>query len=172
MLGALADPDMHVVVQTAPSIRAAIGEGFGFRPGTPVTGKMVTALRRLGFDDVFDTNFGADLTIVEEAHEFLSRLQKGEPLPMITSCSPGWINFMEKFYPELIPHASTLQVADEHALHAAQDLLRGEGGHRSEEDLRRGHHALHRQEVRGGAARASHARGARPTPTPCSPRAS
>ena len=103
---AIADPEMHVVVQTAPSIRAAIGEGFGLAPGTPCSGKMVTALRRLGFDAVFDTDFGADLTIVEESHEFLSRLKEG-PLPMITSCSPGWITFMEKFYPELIPHAST-----------------------------------------------------------------
>ncbi|MFW6169349.1 MAG: NADH-dependent [FeFe] hydrogenase, group A6 [Planctomycetota bacterium] len=103
---ALADPEMHVVVQTAPSIRAAIGEGFGLDPGTPAIGRMVTALRRLGFDAVFDTDFGADLTIVEEAHEFLSRLENGT-LPMITSCSPGWISFLEKFYPELIPHAST-----------------------------------------------------------------
>ena len=103
---ALADPEKHVIVQTAPSIRAAIGEGFGMAPGTPATGRMVTALRRLGFDAVFDTNFGADLTIVEEAHEFLTRLNEG-PLPMITSCSPGWISFMEKFYPELIPNAST-----------------------------------------------------------------
>ncbi|MBN2577584.1 MAG: iron hydrogenase small subunit [Pirellulales bacterium] len=104
---ALADPDLHVVVQTAPSIRAAIGEGFGLPPGTPATGRMITALRRLGFDAVFDTNFGADLTIVEEAHELLIRLRGDAPLPMITSCSPGWINFLEKFYPELIPHAST-----------------------------------------------------------------
>lgn len=103
---ALADPEMHVVVQTAPSIRAAIGEGFGLAPGTPATGQMVTALRRLGFDRVFDTDFGADLTIIEEAHEFLTRLKEG-PLPMITSCSPGWISFLEKFYPELIPHASS-----------------------------------------------------------------
>lgn len=103
---ALADPEKHVVVQTAPSIRAAIGEGFGMPPGTAATGRMVTALRRLGFDAVFDTNFGADLTIVEEAHEFLTRLNEG-PLPMITSCSPGWVSFMEKFYPELIPNAST-----------------------------------------------------------------
>jgi iron-only hydrogenase group A len=103
---AIADPEMHVVVQTAPSIRAAIGEGFGLPPGTPATGRMITALRRLGFDAVFDTDFGADLTIVEEAHELLTRLKDG-PLPMITSCSPGWINFLEKFYPELIPHAST-----------------------------------------------------------------
>jgi len=103
---ALADPELHVVVQTAPSIRAAIGEGFGLPAGTPATGKMITALRRLGFDAVFDTDFGADLTIVEEAHELLTRLKEG-PLPMITSCSPGWINFLEKFYPELIPLAST-----------------------------------------------------------------
>ena len=104
---ALANPDLHVVVQTAPSIRAAIGEGFGAPPGTPSTGKMITALRLLGFDAVFDTDFGADLTIVEEAHEFLTRLDDGGPLPMITSCSPGWISFMEKFYPALIPHASS-----------------------------------------------------------------
>lgn len=103
---AIADPEMHVVVQTAPSIRAAIGEGFGLAPGTPATAQMVTALRRLGFDRVFDTDFAADLTIIEEAHEFLTRLKEG-PLPMITSCSPGWVSFMEKFYPELIPHAST-----------------------------------------------------------------
>jgi iron-only hydrogenase group A len=104
---ALSNPEMHVVIQTAPSIRAAIGEGFGLEPGTPATGRMITALRRLGFDAVFDTNFGADLTIVEEAHEFLTRLNGDGPLPMITSCSPGWINYLEKFYPELIPHAST-----------------------------------------------------------------
>lgn len=103
---AINDPEMHVVVQTAPSIRAAIGEGFGLAPGTPATGQMVTALRRLGFDRVFDTDFAADLTIIEEAHEFLTRLKEG-PLPMITSCSPGWISYMEKFYPELIPHASS-----------------------------------------------------------------
>ncbi len=103
---AIADPEIHVVVQTAPSIRAAIGEGFGLPAGTPCTGKMVTALRRLGFDAVFDTDFAADLTIIEEAHEFLNRLKEG-PLPMITSCSPGWVNFLERFYPELIPHAST-----------------------------------------------------------------
>jgi iron-only hydrogenase group A len=104
---ALADPKLHVVVQTAPSIRAAIGEGFGLAPGTPATGRMVTALRALGFDALFDTDFAADLTIVEEAHELLARFQDGGPLPMITSCSPGWVSFLEKFYPELIPHAST-----------------------------------------------------------------
>lgn len=104
---ALADPDKHVVVQVAPSIRAAIGEAFGLPVGTPCTGKTVTALRRLGFDVVFDTNYGADLTIVEEGHEFIKRLETGENLPMLTSCSPGWIKFMEHFYPELMPNAST-----------------------------------------------------------------
>ena len=97
----------HIVVQPAPSIRAAIGECFGMPIGTPVTGKLVTALRRLGFDAVFDTNFGADLTIIEEATEFLSRVKNGGPLPLITSCSPGWVNFLEKFYPEMIPNTST-----------------------------------------------------------------
>ena len=97
----------HVVVQPAPSIRAAIGECFGMPIGTPVTGKLVTALRRLGFDAVFDTNFGADLTIIEEANEFLNRVKNGGPLPLITSCSPGWVNFLEKFYPEMIPFTST-----------------------------------------------------------------
>ncbi|MFP4052245.1 MAG: NADH-dependent [FeFe] hydrogenase, group A6 [Phycisphaerae bacterium] len=104
---ALADPEMHVVAQTAPSIRAAVGEGFGIDPGTPETGRMITALRRLGFDAVFDTNFGADLTIVEESAELLRRLEGQGPLPMFTSCSPGWINFLEKFYPALIPNASS-----------------------------------------------------------------
>lgn len=104
---ALSDPKKHVVIQTAPSIRAAIGEGFGLSPGTPNTGRMVAALRLLGFEGIFDTNFGADLTIVEESHEFLKRLQGDGPLPMLTSCSPGWISYLEKFYPQMIPHAST-----------------------------------------------------------------
>lgn len=96
-----------LVAQPAPSIRAAIGECFGLPLGTPTTGRLVTALRRLGFDAVFDTNFAADLTIIEEAHEFLHRLRHGGPLPLITSCSPGWVNFLEKFYPELIPCTSS-----------------------------------------------------------------
>ena len=104
---ALSDPTKHVIVQTAPSIRAAIGEGFGLQPGTPSTGRMVAALRLLGFEAVFDTNFAADLTIIEESHEFIERLKGGGPLPMLTSCSPAWINYLEKFYPQLIPHAST-----------------------------------------------------------------
>ncbi len=104
---ALHNPALHVVVQTAPAIRATVGEGFGLAPGTPSTGKLVHALRLMGFHKVFDTNVGADLTVVEEAHEFLRRLQAGERLPLLTSCSPGWISFMEHFYPDLIPLAST-----------------------------------------------------------------
>jgi len=104
---ALADPKKHVIVQTAPAIRAALGEGFGMEPGTPVTGEMVSALRHMGFDAVFDTNFGADLTIMEEGTEFLDRLANGGALPLITSCSPGWVKFMEHFYPEMIPNMST-----------------------------------------------------------------
>jgi NADH-quinone oxidoreductase subunit G/NADP-reducing hydrogenase subunit HndD len=104
---AIVDSDKHVVVQTAPAVRAAIGEEFGMPPGSLVTGKMVTALRMLGFDKVFDTDFTADLTILEEGNELLQRLKTGGVLPMITSCSPGWINFIEKFYPEQLPHLST-----------------------------------------------------------------
>ncbi len=104
---ALNDPSKHVVVQTAPSIRVTLGECFGMPIGTEVTGKMVAALRRMGFDKVFDTDFGADLTIMEEANELIERVQKGGVLPMITSCSPGWIKFCEYYHPELIPNLST-----------------------------------------------------------------
>ncbi|NLK09073.1 MAG: 2Fe-2S iron-sulfur cluster binding domain-containing protein [Firmicutes bacterium] len=102
----LGDPDIHVVVQTAPAVRVSLGEEFGMEPGTVVTGKMITALRRLGFDAVFDTDFSADLTIVEEANELLERLDEGT-LPMITSCSPGWIKFIEHQYPELLDHLTS-----------------------------------------------------------------
>ena len=104
---ALADPDKHVVVQPAPAVRAALGEEFGMPVGTCVTGKLAAALRRLGFDKVFDTNFGADLTIMEEGTEFLGRLTNGGVLPMITSCSPGWIKYCETFYPEILPNLSS-----------------------------------------------------------------
>lgn len=97
----------HVVVQPAPAVRATIGEEFGYPVGTSVTGKLATALRRLGFAKVFDTDFGADLTIMEEGTELINRLQNGGALPMITSCSPGWINYCEMFYPEFIPNLST-----------------------------------------------------------------
>lgn len=104
---ALDNPDIHVVVQTAPAVRVSIGEEFGLAPGAVSTGKLVAALHRLGFNKVFDTDFSADLTIMEEGNELLERLQQGGTLPMITSCSPGWINYIEQFYPELIPHLST-----------------------------------------------------------------
>ena len=96
-----------VIVQTAPAVRAAIAEEFGEKIGTPGTGKMVAALHRLGFYRVFDTNFAADLTIMEEANELLQRIKKGGVLPQITSCSPGWINYLEYYYPEVIPNVST-----------------------------------------------------------------
>jgi len=104
---ALADPEKFVVVQTAPATRVSIGQEFGLPPGSINTGQMVAALRRLGFDRVFDTDFSADLTIMEEGSEFIERFTKGGPLPLITSCSPGWIKFMEHFYPEFIPNVST-----------------------------------------------------------------
>ncbi|HHW31462.1 MAG TPA: 2Fe-2S iron-sulfur cluster binding domain-containing protein [Clostridiaceae bacterium] len=109
---AIFDKNKRVVVQTAPAIRAALGEEFGYEPGTLVTGKMVTALKNMGFDDVFDTNFAADLTIIEEGHELLERIKnafsgKEAVLPMITSCSPGWIKYIEHTYPQELDHLST-----------------------------------------------------------------
>ena len=109
---ALYNPEIRVVIQTAPAIRAALGEEFGYEPGTLVTGKMAAALRRIGFDDIFDTNFTADLTIIEEGNEFLGRVKKllnkeEVSLPMITSCSPGWIKFIEHTFPEQLSHLST-----------------------------------------------------------------
>lgn len=104
---ALADPNKTVVVQTAPSIRATLGECFGMPIGTNVEGKMVAALRRLGFDKVFDTDFAADLTIVEEANELIDRVKNGGTLPMITSCSPGWVKFCEFYYPDMLAHLSS-----------------------------------------------------------------
>ena len=97
----------HVIVQTAPAVRAALGEEFGMKIGTPVTGKMVAALKRLGFEKVYDTDFAADLTIMEEATELLGRIKNGGVLPMITSCSPGWINYAETYYADLLPHISS-----------------------------------------------------------------
>ena len=103
----LRDEDTYVVVQTAPAVRAALGEEFGMPIGTNVTGKMVSALKHLGFDKVFDTNTGADFTIIEEGNEFLERFKNNGVLPMITSCSPGWVKYIEMNYPELIPHLSS-----------------------------------------------------------------
>ena len=104
---ALHDPSKHVVVQPAPSVRATLGECFGMPVGTNVEGKMVAALRRLGFDGVFDTDTGADFTIMEEATEFVHRVQNGGALPLITSCSPGWVKFCETYYPDMIPNLSS-----------------------------------------------------------------
>ncbi len=107
VLEAIADETKHVVVQTAPAVRAALGEEFGYPMGTDVEGKMAAALRRIGFDKVFDTNFSADLTIMEEAHEFLDRVKNGGVLPMMTSCSPGWIKYCEHYYPDQLAHLSS-----------------------------------------------------------------
>jgi NADP-reducing hydrogenase subunit HndD len=107
VVDAINDPDKVVLVQTAPSVRVALGEEFGLPIGTIVTGKMISAIRALGADKVFDTNFSADLTIMEEANEFIDRYTNKKDLPMFTSCSPGWINYCEHYYPEMIPHLST-----------------------------------------------------------------
>ena len=104
---AIADPDKFVVVNTAPSIRVTLGEAFGYEIGTNVTGKMVAALRRLGFNKVFDTDFSADLTIMEEANELVERVKNGGVLPMITSCSPGWVKYCEHYYPDQLDHLSS-----------------------------------------------------------------
>ncbi|MBN8524381.1 MAG: iron hydrogenase small subunit [Planctomycetes bacterium] len=104
----LADPELHCVVQIAPAVRVAIGEAFGFKPGTNLTGKIYAALRRMGFKAVFDTNFGADLTILEEGSEFVERFAHGKgELPLITSCCPAWVDFMEKYHSDMIPHFSS-----------------------------------------------------------------
>jgi NADP-reducing hydrogenase subunit HndD len=107
VFAALNDPDKYVIVQTAPAVRAALGEAFGLPIGTNVQGQMVAALRRLGFDKVFDTDFSADLTIMEEAHELLDRIQNGGTLPLITSCSPGWIKYCEHYYPDMLDNLSS-----------------------------------------------------------------
>ena len=107
VLAAIADKSKHVIVQPAPSVRAALGEEFGYPMGTDVEGKMAAALRRIGFDRVFDTDFSADLTIMEEAHEFLDRVQNGGVLPLMTSCSPGWIKYCEHYYPDQLEHLSS-----------------------------------------------------------------
>ena len=107
VLEAIADPSKTVLVQTAPAVRAGLGEAFGLPIGTNVEGKMAATLRRLGFDKVFDTDFSADLTIMEEANEFIERVQNGGVLPMITSCSPGWVKFCEHYYPDLLDHLSS-----------------------------------------------------------------
>ncbi|MCC8190465.1 MAG: [FeFe] hydrogenase, group A [Planctomycetes bacterium] len=106
---ALMDPDKHCIVQIAPAVRVSIGESFGFKPGTNLTGKLYSALRRMGFNQIFDTNFGADVTIMEEASELVERLKAGgdAAIPLITTCCPAWVDFMEKFDADMIPHFSS-----------------------------------------------------------------
>ncbi len=107
VLAAINDPKKHVIVQTAPAVRAGLGEEFGYPIGTDVEGKMAAALRRIGFDKVFDTNFSADLTIMEEAHEFVQRVKNNGVLPLITSCSPGWVKYCEHYFPDMTENLSS-----------------------------------------------------------------
>ncbi len=130
---AINDPAKHVIVQTAPAVRVSIGEEFGMKPGSIVTGKMVAALRTLGFDEVFDTDFTADLTIIEEGHELLERIKNGGVLPMLTSCSPGWINFVEQYYPELLPHVSTCKSPQQMFGALAKGYYAGKTGRKPED---------------------------------------
>ncbi len=153
VFAALNDPTKHVVVQPAPAVRAALGEEFGIPMGTSVTGKMACALRRLGFDKVFDTDFAADLTIMEEATELVERVKNGGVLPMITSCSPGWIKFCEHQYPDFLPNLSSCKSPHEMEGAVDQILLCRKGRHRSAGYRGRLGHALHGQEVRGRPSR-------------------
>ena len=124
---ALANPEKHVIVQPAPAIRVSLGEEFGLDMGTPAMGKMVAALRRLGFDKVFDTDFTADLTIIEEGNELLHRIKNNGKLPMITSCSPGWIKFCEHYFPEFLDNLSTA-IASTNVWRTCQDILCSKAG--------------------------------------------
>ena len=146
---AIADPDKVVLVQTAPAVRAAIGEEFGMPIGTAATKQMVGAMLGLGFDKVFDTDTAADLTILEEGTELLHRLQNGGKLPLITSCSPGWISTASttiRNFSTISPPASRRTRCSRRA----EIVLRGEKQHRSGEDRDGIHHAVRSEEIRGG----------------------
>ncbi len=147
VLAAINDPEKYVVVQTAPAIRATLGECFGVPVGTNVKGKMVAALRRLGFDKVFDTDFGADLTIMEEATEFLDRVKNGGVLPMITSCSPGWIKFCEHYFPDLLDNLSTCKSPQQMTGAMIKTWFAEKNGIDPEEYRRCQRYALHGKEV-------------------------
>ncbi len=144
---ALHDENKHVVVQPAPAVRVALGEEFGMPMGTRVTGKMAAAMRRLGFDKVFDTDFGADLTIMEEGYELLDRIQNGGVLPMITSCSPGWVKYCEHFFPEFLPNLSSCKSPHQMLGAMVKSYYAEKNGLRSQRYLRRLCHALHGQKV-------------------------
>ena len=156
---ALDDPNKYCIVQTAPAIRAALGECFGYPPGTRVTGKMVTALRRLGFDDVFDTDFSADLTIMEEGTELLTRLKKAlvdkdasVALPMFTSCSPGWITYLEHFYPDMLNNLSTCKSPQQMMGAVVKNYYAEKIGKKPEDICMVSIHALHREKTGGRSA--------------------
>ena len=151
VLDAIHDPDKVVIVQTAPAVRAALGEEFGLPIGTNVEGKMVAALRRLGFDKVFDTDFGADMTIMEEATEFIHRVKNGGTLPMITSCSPGWVKFCEHYYPDLVDNLSTCKSPQKMTGALIKTWYAEKEGIDPKNIVVCVRHALHRQEVRNQA---------------------
>jgi len=125
VFGDLEDPDKTVVVQIAPAVRVALGEHFGFEPGTITTGQMVAALKKLGFDQVYDTSFTADLTVMEETNEFLKRLETGSRIPQFTSCCPAWVKFAEQYYPDLLPHLSSCKSPQQMFGALARDILPG-----------------------------------------------
>ena len=125
---ALNDPVKTVVVQVAPAVRVALGEAFGLAPGTSSSGQIVAALKRLGFDKVYDTAFSADLTVIEEANEFLKRKAKGEKLPQFTSCCPGWVKFAEQYFPDLLPNLSTCKSPQQMLGSVCKATLPGELG--------------------------------------------
>ena len=140
------------MAQVAPAVRVALGECSALSPARSVTGQMVAALRKLGFDQVFDTSFAADLTVIEEGTEFLERKQPGERLPQFTSCCPAWVKFAEQYYPELLPNLSTCRSPQQMFGSLRKEMLPAELGVTREELISRLHHALHRQEIRGPAA--------------------
>lgn len=146
--GALANPDPIPVVQIAPAVRVAIGEGFGYPPGELLTGKTYAALRRLGFKAVFDTNFGADLTIMEEGSEFAERLARGAgELPLITSCCPAWTDYMEKFAPDFIDNFSSAKSPHEMLGAMSKTYYAEKNGSRSGQDIHGVHNALHGKKI-------------------------
>ena len=144
----------YLVAQAAPAIRVSLGDFFGLPPGTNVTGKVAAALRRMGFRQVFDTDFAADLTIMEEGTELVNRIKKNEKLPLFTSCCPAWVKYAEIYYPELLPNISTCKSPAGDDGRDDQELPRAEAEHRPQGHLRGLGDALHGQEVRGPAARA------------------
>ena len=151
----LKDKDTVVVSMPAPAVRYALGECFGYPPGTYVGGKMHAALKKLGFKYIWDNEYTADVTIMEEGTELIDRIAKPakeRPLPQFTSCCPGWMKFVESFYPDLLPHVFDLQVPHRHAGGPGQDLWRRDDQDEAGEDVHRIDHALYREKVRRAEA--------------------